>query len=365
MLTPTPGQRIQVVRDGDWLITALGRDADRVVVCAVGADGAIIPFAQGEGGRWMAPSPLIRDTALEVIAYINDDRSGGFVNTAYPIQVEIAGQVHSFPEPDQQLAAVILAEIYAKDGVWRAKVSNEGFTFGIEAFARARNLGNVAFPSRPGRADGAPSRPPRGSTATGSGVVIAPKLVVTNAHVIEDGVSLEIGRSRTPLKLVAADLMHDLALLEGEVEGSPIPMRLGSPLWLGEGVLAAGFPLMDVLGADLKVTTGNISGLTGGHGDVSRFQFTAPIGSGSSGGAIIDEAGNLVGITSSSLAHGNMRERGSISENVNFAIRAALVYELIAAAGFTQPDVQVSRNNDRRDVVQRLRKSVVSIIVHM
>jgi hypothetical protein len=45
--------------------------------------------------------------------------------------------------------------------------------------------------------------------------------------------------------------------------------------------MASGFPLMDLLGGDLKVTTGNVSRLTGGMGDVSRFQFTAPIGSGS------------------------------------------------------------------------------------
>jgi hypothetical protein len=40
-----------------------------------------------------------------------------------------------------------------------------------------------------------------------------------------------------------------------------------------------------------------------------------------------------VGITSASLAHRDVRERGSISENVNFGVKASLVYELIAAAG--------------------------------
>lgn len=363
MLTPSPGQRLQVSKDGDWAVSIHGRDAERVVVCAVGADGVVIPFAEDANQRWVAPAPLIRDGALEIIAYITDDRSGGFVNAAYPIHVDINGQAHSFPAPDEQLAAVILAEIYAKDGVWRAKVANEGFTFGIDAYARARNLKHTDFPQRP-RSEGAPSRPPRGATASGSGVLIAPGLVVTNAHVIEDGTALELGRSRNKLRPVAADLIHDLALLEGEVEGEPMALRHGAPLWLGESVLAAGYPLMDVLGTDLKVTTGNISGLTGSSGDVSRFQFTAPIGSGSSGGAVIDEFGNLVGIVSASLAHGNMRERGSISENVNFAIRAGMVYEMVAAAGFPVPEAKPSLNSDRRDVVQRLRKSVVSIIVH-
>src|SRR3546814_11940172 len=78
---------------------------------------------------------------------------------------------------------------------------------------------------------------------------------------------------------------------------------------------------MYLRGAGLKVSTGNVSGLKGWEGDVARFQFTAPIGSGSSGGAILDESGNLVGITSSSLAPGNLRDRGAISENVNFGIK--------------------------------------------
>src|SRR3546814_8021692 len=70
--------------------------------------------------------------------------------------------------------------------------------------------------------------------------------------------------------------------------------------------------------------SGNVSGLKGWEGDVARFQFTAPIGSGSSGGAILDESGNLVGISSSSLAHGNLRDRWTIRENVNYGIKATL-----------------------------------------
>src|SRR3546814_6676712 len=85
---------------------------------------------------------------------------------------------------------------------------------------------------------------------------------------------------------------------------------------------------MYLRGAGLKVSPGNVSGLKGWEGDVARFQFTAPIGSGSSGGAILDESGNLVGITSYSLAHGNLRDRGAISENVNFGIKVSLVHEM-------------------------------------
>jgi S1-C subfamily serine protease len=278
---------------------------------------------------------------------------------------------------------VILAEVYTRNGERRMKLSNEGFTFGIDAYVRARNIGGVQVPFRnvpdvplPGGAGNGPiphpdgrgqSRPkptPGQLLGSGSGVLIAPDLIVTNAHVIEDGQRFEVGPARDVAVTLAVDVQHDLALLRCQTHGAPLPIRIGSPLFLGEDIMAAGFPLIDVLGADLKVTTGNVSGLTGGGGDVSRFQFSAPIGSGSSGGAIIDEFGNLVGVTSASLAHQNMRDRGSISENVNFGIRAALVYEMAAAAGADLPPLAISTDNVRRNVVARARSAVVPIIVH-
>ncbi len=228
--------------------------------------------------------------------------------------------------------------------------------------------GNGPIPHPDGRGfsegQGRPKPMPGQLIGSGSGVLIAPDLIVTNAHVVEDGQKFEVGPAKDSGTVIAVDAGHDLALLRCRTHGAPLPLRIGSPLFLGEDIMAAGFPLIDVLGADLKVTTGNVSGLTGGGGDVARFQFSAPIGSGSSGGAIIDEFGNLVGITSASLAHDNMRNRGSISENVNFGIRAALVYEMAAAAGAELPPLAISTDNLRRNVVARARSAVVSIIIH-
>jgi len=374
MTTPQPGQRLQIANAADLEVRFSGRDAERVAMAAVDRNGTIVALEDRGQGVWHLPSFAGLGDHFEVVAYIVDDRQGGFVNHAYPAEVSVGGESYPFPEPDPQLAAVILAEIYVKADVRRMKVSNDGYTFGIDAYARARNLSGAAIPYRnkpappPGTqrwegGEGAP-RPARGETlGSGSGVIVGPDLLVTNAHVVEGGDTFNLGRTRQPLTIVAVDPAHDLALLQGEVKGVALPLRIGAPVWLGEGVMASGYPLMDVLGADLKVTTGNISGLTGSMGDVSRFQFTAPIGSGSSGGAVIDEFGNMVGITSASLAHQNFRDRGAISENVNFAVRAALVFELMAAAGVPLPQTSLSTDNNRREVVNRIRTSVVSIIV--
>mgnify|MGYP001204610652 CR=1 FL=1 len=377
-----PGQRLSISDDAEIVIRFGGRESDRIALAAISDAGRPIGLERLSTSDWRLPSASQHGSSYELVAYITDDRMGGFVNASYPCSVTIGGTQYAFPEPAEQLAAVILGEVYIKNGQRRLKVSNEGFTFGIEAFARNRNLGNVEFPFRASPAPSSPPAPPTGSRrnpwdqqnpppapsgqplASGSGVLVGDNLVITNAHVIEDGQSFHLARTREALIPLAVDPMHDLALLQGNVTGTPLPIRLNSPVWLGESVMAAGYPLREVLGGDLKVTTGNISGLTGGLGDVSRFQFSAPIGSGSSGGAIIDESGNLIGITSASLAHQNFRDRGSISENVNFGVRASLVFELIAAAGMPLPQTAIQAGSDRREVTNRLRNSVVSIMVN-
>ena len=381
MQKPQPGQRFPAGTLAPCHIVLAGTAGSQVAVAAVTQDGKFHSLEQS-GDRWTLPSLDQLGEKFDIVAYMKGDLTSGFVNGAYPIMLQAEG-LHGameMPLPAQPLAMVILAEIYTKDGTRRLKVSNEGFALGIDSYAQARNFAKDQIPHRapPGSATPIQADPRyQGGPATssryapgqeigaGSGVIIGPDLIVTNAHVIENGSQFLLGRGRHPLNPIAIDPAHDLALLQGPVQGNGMALRIGNPLWLGENVMAAGYPLSDILGADLKVTTGNISGLVGPQNDVSRFQFSAPIASGSSGGAIIDEQGNLVGITSASLAHDHMRQRGAISENVNFGIRACMVYEMIAAAGMDLPAIAAAAStvDNRRDVIQRMRQSVVGIIV--
>lgn len=368
---------MKIIGSSECRIRVDGRHADRLAVAAVSPKGETISFVRTSKNEWHLTSLGHLSEKAEIVIYFTEDRNGGFITQSYPIQVEIGGERYDFPQPVDQLAAVILAKIYLRNGEQRMKVSNEGFTFGVDAYARARNINADMIPNRhrapaPDRdfdhrpsPDHPPAPPPGNPLGSGSGILVAPGIIATNAHVIEGGSKFCNGRTRQRFVPIAVDGLHDLALLQGDVQGDPLALRSNSPLWLGEPILASGYPLMDLLGTDLKVTTGNISGLKGRDGDVSRFQFTAPIGSGSSGGAIVDENGNLVGVTSASLAHGRIRDTGAISENVNFGIKASLVHELLAASGIDVSDIQPSQNNNRRDVVERLRRSVFSIIVEV
>jgi S1-C subfamily serine protease len=313
------------------------------------------------------------------------DLTSGFISSIYPAQIIIVKDdnpiaTFDMPDPDQPLGMVILAEIYVKDNQQRIKISNQGFALGIDSYAQTKSHVEKNIPNRypPSRAlpieqnprytdqysQPAPGIHSGALIGSGSGVVVGKGLIVTNAHVIENGQKFTIGNDKESATLIAIDFKNDLALLKFESERPFLSLRMANPLWLGENIMAAGYPLTDVLGADLKVTMGNISGLYGSHKDITRFQFSAPIASGSSGGAILDENGLIVGITTASLAHENMRQQGSISENINFGIRSSLVYEMIGASGMEMPkDTGASLSHDRRAVIEKAKMSILSVRV--
>jgi S1-C subfamily serine protease len=354
------GERIRY--DGDEIGFRLNL-RPQLRLALVTRDGRFVdPETEGE---WQVFRTLSRHGDDAEILVFLDDMAVGHANDVYPARIRIGANEWSMPEPIGSLRSIILCQLYRKDGVTRLKASNEGYAFGIDAYARSRNIEpprreRSAPTDVPGHRDLPPSRGGRGS---GSGILVTPTLIVTNEHVLEDATGFRVPVARDACRVIGVDPMHDLALIEGEFSGDPIPVRIGDPVWLGEDIMAAGYPLSDLLGADLKVTGGHVSGLKGLGGDLSRFQFSAPIGSGSSGGAVVDKQGRLVGVTAASLAHQNVRDHGANSENVNFAIKACLVQELLSAHGFELPTNLSSDGMSPRELTNRLRRGVVQIEV--
>jgi S1-C subfamily serine protease len=145
---------------------------------------------------------------------------------------------------------------------------------------------------------------------------------------VQDATELEItltdGSSR-PAKLVGVDPDTDLALLKMDATGMrAIPMGNSKDLAVGDVVLAVGNPL----GVGQTVTQGIVSavGRKGlGINPIENFiQTDAAINPGNSGGALIDAAGNLVGINSAILS------RGGGSEGIGFAIPMDIADKVIA-----------------------------------
>ena len=164
-------------------------------------------------------------------------------------------------------------------------------------------------------------------TGSGSGVILDGGYIVTNHHVIDGAtvtrIVLEDGRTYDT-EIVGSDPHTDLAVLKVDAQNLP-PVAYGSTddLAIGQFAVAVGNPLGQAGGASL--TTGVISALsrTVSFGDdpalYGMLQTDAPITSGSSGGALVDAEGALIGITSA-IGVG----RGG-AEGIGYAIPVELV----------------------------------------
>ena len=143
--------------------------------------------------------------------------------------------------------------------------------------------------------------------ASGSGVIIRPDgYIVTNNHVVEGASELTVtlnNHKNYSASIVGTDPNCDLAVIKIEGENLPV-INIGNSdaVKLGEGVLAIGYPL----NLDVTVTQGIVSAKSRSIG-INReapspveayIQTDAAVNPGSSGGALVNMRGELVGINS-------------------------------------------------------------------
>ncbi len=159
-------------------------------------------------------------------------------------------------------------------------------------------------------------------------VVSADGYLVTCAHVVEGAKSLEVhlGNQKYPAQVIASDAVHDVAVIKINAQNlSPIALSDSNSVQLGQSVRAFGFPLSDVLGNNLKVTSGSVSGLNQEAG--SRiFQVDAAINPGNSGGPLVNEFGDVIGVASAKLT-------GDVVSTVGFGRPINDVKVLLEQAG--------------------------------
>lgn len=182
------------------------------------------------------------------------------------------------------------------------------------------------LPVWPGRAQGGGATEP-GVAPEGSGVAVAAGVVATAWHVIAPAERIEVrladGRI-LPAELLAHDVATDIALLTLEAELPVLPMA--PEVAIADPVCAVG----NAFGLGLSVTCGVVSA-TGvsqaGFNPVEDFvQTDAAINPGVSGGALVDDAGRLVGLVSAIFA-----SEGDANIGINFAVSAELLARVTEA----------------------------------
>ena len=111
------------------------------------------------------------------------------------------------------------------------------------------------------------------------------------------------------------------------------PAAFRTSVRLGEGIEAFGYPLTDVLAKSGNFTLGNVSALVGMGEDSRYLQISAPVQPGNSGGPLLDQNGNVVGVVSAKLnaLRLMLATNGDIPQNVNFATRASIVTSFLDA----------------------------------
>src|SRR5207244_12821938 len=129
------------------------------------------------------------------------------------------------------------------------------------------------------------------------------------------------------------DRRNDLAVIQPDrpITGA-LRFRSAAQLKPGEEIIVIGFPLKGLLSSAPTVTTGIVSSLAGLRDDRTRFQISAPVQPGNSGGPVLDRAGNVVGMVVSKLNVLRIaRMTGDIAQNVNFAIPVAIIISILEA----------------------------------
>lgn len=164
----------------------------------------------------------------------------------------------------------------------------------------------------------------------GSGVIMTPSgYILTNKHVIQNAdqiiVALQSGSFHSAV-LVGSDSLTDLAVLKIDAENLPtIPQNEKRQTKIGDIVLAIGNPLN--LGQ--SITQGIVSA-TGRSalsetGRQNFIQTDASINKGNSGGALINTAGELIGINTLSLG----KNSSELAEGLNFSIPITLANKVM------------------------------------
>ena len=144
--------------------------------------------------------------------------------------------------------------------------------------------------------------------------------MVTNNHVIAGCKPIKAiydGKDFVA-EILAVDKVNDLAIIKSNIRPKKIYPVATEDAQLLENVIIAGYPLGKKVSASIKATSGTITALSGFEDNYAEFQTDAALNSGNSGGPIIDENGNVIGVAVSKLQVEGV-------EGFNFGVKSSVL----------------------------------------
>ena len=206
--------------------------------------------------------------------------------------------------------------------------------------------------------------------ATGTGFFITDDgYLITNNHVVKDTTKVRLLTSAGLIdaKVVQVDAANDLALLKADGRFAPLPIAASRTVNLGGTVATIGFPDIGLQGFAPKLAKGEIASLSGAGDDPRYFQISAPVQPGNSGGALVDERGNVIGIVSAKLdASAALAASGQLPENVNYAVKSSLLLSFLESVPDVDAKLKSPNMDDRKfeEVVKSAQDAAVLVLVY-
>lgn len=208
----------------------------------------------------------------------------------------------------------------------------------------------------------------RSSVFSGTGIIVtASGYVLTNFHIVEDTEHVQVTLLSDPAayydaKVIGVDEKFDVAVLKFDGEGLDLtPAQLGDSdtLAVGDRVYAVGNPMGYLLGS---MTEGIVSALNResevDSSGLGLIQTSAALNPGNSGGALVNESGQVVGITSAKIT-GLVREEGdsledaAVIENIGLAVPTTdilpFVNRMIATGKSWRPSIGITCTETKVD----------------
>jgi len=159
----------------------------------------------------------------------------------------------------------------------------------------------------------------------GSGFAISGNgYIVTNYHVVRgaDSIHVQNGKGSYKVQSVYTDPVNDIAILKindktfENLPSLPYTIKKGASS-LGESVFTLGFPKDDIVLGD-----GYVSSKNGINGDTLAYQVAIPVNPGNSGGPLLDNSGNIVGI---------INGKENKTDGATFAVKSKYIMEALSA----------------------------------
>ena len=199
------------------------------------------------------------------------------------------------------------------------------------------------------------------AAASGTGFFVTKSgHVITNHHVIEGCsiVKASFKGEQFNSKILAIDKANDLAILKAEINPLKVFPVSNEDASLLEDIIIAGYPLGKRVSSAIKTSKGSVTALAGFGDNFSEFQTDAALNQGNSGGPIINQKGNIVGVAVA--AYG--KKQGI--ESFNFGIKSSTLKTFANSNGLKFV-TQNNRDLSNKELGELIIEATIYLECHM